>query len=105
MENWYKESQVALSASIKVDHGTMRRARTTVGSSTNALDDVCCYLNDYKVRIQGSEGLVDTLNAIADGGITLEVDSNGYITANVNPKEYSEAEHEKAYNTEYQEKT
>jgi hypothetical protein len=34
MENWYKESQVALSASIKVDHGTMRRARTTVGSST-----------------------------------------------------------------------
>lgn len=87
--NWYKESQVALSASIKVDHGTMRGARTTVGSSTNTLDDVCYYLNDYKVRIQGSEGLVDTLNAIADGGVTLEVDSKGYITVNVNPKEYS----------------
>jgi len=78
----------------------MRGARTTMGSSTNALDDVCYYLNDYKGKIHGSEALANTLNAIADGGITLEVDSNGHITVNINPKEYSEIEHERLFNSE-----
>ena len=87
MSSWYKEAQVSLSASIKVDAGTMRRARTTMGSSTNDLDDVCYYLNEYEAKIHGSEGLVKTLNAIADGGITLDVDNNGNITVNINPKE------------------
>jgi len=95
MKNWYKQSQVAVTASIKISAGYMRQMPTTVGPTTDSLDNICYILNDYAEKNTRSvEEIRKVLNGIADGGITINVDRNGYINVDLNPKEIEQYQKE-----------
>lgn len=81
---WIKKSQANVDTKISIDHGTMRRMRTTIGSSSMDLDSACYVLNEHAADIKMVDNIRQTLNAIADGGITLTVDTNGFLSAELN---------------------
>ena len=79
--SWYKESQYVPSASVKIDAGTMRRQKVTIGPSTVSLDEAAYQLNE--ARITKMEGIRKILNNIADAGIVLDIDGQGNISINI----------------------
>jgi len=81
---WIRTSQVQVESKIEVDAGTMRRTKTTMGTTSMDLDALCDVLNRYQGDIRTVEEIRKTLNAIADGGITLLIDRQGFVSAQVN---------------------
>jgi hypothetical protein len=72
----------ASSATVDIPAGSMRGMQTTIGPANLNLDDACYFLNEN--RTDQYEQIRQTLNAIADGGISLRLSADGQIQVEVN---------------------